>query len=41
MFADTYGITPKGRQDRRWLPPLAEPPKTPEPDRCRHLRTVR
>ncbi len=22
---DTYGITPKGRQDRRWLPPTEEP----------------
>jgi hypothetical protein len=41
MWADTYGITPKGRQDRRWLPPVAEPPKTSDPDRYRHLRSVR
>lgn len=41
MWADTYGITPKGRQDRRWLPPLAEPPETSDPDRYRHLRPVR
>ena len=41
MWADTYGITPKGRQDRRWLPPLVEPPETSDPDRYRHLRPVR
>lgn len=26
---DTYGITPKGQQDRRWKPPVAEEPKAP------------
>jgi hypothetical protein len=24
MWADTYGITPKGQQDRRWAPPETE-----------------
>lgn len=24
---DTYGITPKGQQDRRWKPPVVEDPK--------------
>jgi hypothetical protein len=28
MLMDTYGITPKGQQDRRWLPPKAEEPAT-------------
>lgn len=42
---DTYGITPKGQQDRRWAPPAkpeeAEQPVT-EPSRSRygHLRAV-
>ena len=26
LMLDTYGVTPKGRQDRRWAPPL-EPEK--------------
>lgn len=26
MQMDTYGITPKGQQDRRWRPPKVEPP---------------
>ena len=21
LWSDTYGLTPKGRQDRHWLPP--------------------
>lgn len=25
LAMDTYGITPKGQQDRRWKPPAAEP----------------
>jgi len=41
MWADTYGITPKGRQDRRWLPPVTEVPATPAPDRYGHLRPIR
>lgn len=41
LWADNYGITPKGRQDRRWLPPVVEPPEVAEPDRYRHLRPVR
>jgi hypothetical protein len=40
MWADNYGITPKGRQDRRWLPPVAESPQTSDPDHYRHLRAV-
>ena len=41
---DTYGITPKGQQDRRWKPP--EAPSTPESAegavsaRYAHLRSV-
>lgn len=27
---DTYGITPKGQQDRRWQPPKDEAPAQPE-----------
>ena len=41
MLADNYGITPKGRQDRRWLKPVAESPEASEPDQYRHLRPVR
>jgi hypothetical protein len=41
MWADTYGVTPKGRQDRRWLPPVDDPPERSDPDRYRHLRAVR
>jgi hypothetical protein len=44
LWADNYGITPKGRQDRRWLPPVVESPavvEVAEPDRYRHLRSVR
>ena len=41
LWADNYGITPKGRQDRRWLPPVAEPPETADPDRYAHLRPLR
>jgi hypothetical protein len=41
MWADNYGITPKGRQDHRWLPPVAAAPASPTPDRYGHLRAVR
>ena len=27
LLMDNYGITPKGRQDRRWLEPAGEQPK--------------
>lgn len=40
---DTYGITPKGQQDRRWSPPRDEPerPTAPKPSsRYEHLRAV-
>lgn len=45
---DTYGITPKGQQDRRWAPPKAEDTpvdnkRTDAPtaaDPYRHLRAV-
>jgi hypothetical protein len=42
---DTYGITPKGQQDRRWSPPKAEEaPVTgttaPTDGRYAHLRAV-
>lgn len=43
---DTYGITPKGQQDRRWAPPKSEdaatkptPPKQPK-GRYGHLRVL-
>jgi hypothetical protein len=41
---DTYGITPKGQQDRRWAPPKPEDPDkpeaTPESGRYAHLRSL-
>ena len=27
MTMDTYGVTPKGQQDRRWKPPVKDAPK--------------
>ena len=39
---DTFGISPKGQQDRRWLPPKAEdeaPAKSPS-GRYAHLKVV-
>jgi hypothetical protein len=38
---DTYGITPKGQQDRRWQPPVAKEPaegRSPAASRYSHLR---
>jgi hypothetical protein len=35
---DTYGITPKGQQDRRWQPPAAE--NQPKIDRRKRLKVV-
>ena len=45
MSMDNYGITPKGQQDRRWLPPKAEEPEAPKVDRTddgpyAHLRAI-
>ena len=43
LAMDTYGITPKGQQDRRWTPPKAEAAPTPEPAPGKlygHLRAV-
>src|SRR5439155_10503728 len=43
LSMDTYGITPKGRQDRRWLaPPDAPQPDAPERSQSRysHLRVT-
>jgi hypothetical protein len=41
MWADTYGIAPKGRHDRRWLPPAVEPLVASDSDRYGHLRPLR
>lgn len=48
QFADNYGLTPRGQQDRRWAAPMkAEQPGKPEADdapagssRYGHLRAV-
>jgi hypothetical protein len=49
LLMDTYGITPKGQQDRRWTRPEEEAkPSSPQPRRKRaaaadqyaHLRVV-
>jgi hypothetical protein len=48
LSADTYGITPKGQQDRRWIRPIEEAKPSPSPrkprrasaDRFAHLRVV-
>lgn len=40
---DTWGITPKGQQDRRWAPPLEDDP-APKPQarkRSSHVRAVK
>jgi hypothetical protein len=42
---DTYGITPKGQQDRRWAPPVkdepAAKPRAKKPaGRYGHLRPI-
>lgn len=42
MMMDTYGVTPKGQQDRRWKAPVAPEvakPGTPSGDRYK-LRAV-
>jgi hypothetical protein len=41
MMMDTYGITPKGQQDRRWKPPVAAPAAAVSlSDSYAHLRVV-
>jgi hypothetical protein len=40
MMMDTYGITPKGQQDRRWKPPEAAPAPAPKPQHYGHLKAV-
>lgn len=42
LAMDTYGITPKGQQDRRWLPPKDEQKQetTASPSKYRKLRVV-
>jgi hypothetical protein len=41
MLLDGYGLTPKGRQDRHWLPPEEpEAPARPASGRYAHLRAV-
>ena len=38
---DTYGITPKGQQDRRWKPPVVEAPAAGSSGgRYSHLKAV-
>lgn len=31
LMMDTYGVTPKGQQDRRWKPPVDGEPAKPKP----------
>ena len=41
LWMDTYGLTPKGRQDRRWSPPHETDfagSREPKVDRYAHLR---
>ncbi len=44
LTMDTYGITPKGQQDRRWKPPASTAPapesQTAETGAYAHLRAV-
>lgn len=47
MMLDTYGISPKGQQDRRWVKPLGVGPAVPDSERpdtssspYAHLRVV-
>ena len=44
MWCDTFGITPKGQQDRRWVKPTAEtqpaPQRQADADPYAHLRVV-
>jgi hypothetical protein len=41
QWADTYGITPKGAMERRWLPAAARPNETePPPARYGHIHAL-
>jgi len=43
LYMDTYGLTPKGAQDRRWQPPNEEEsvhPSIAKPREYAHLRVV-
>lgn len=46
QLADSFGLTKKGQQDRRWQPPkpedvpAAQQPEQPAPSRYAHLRAV-
>ena len=42
LMMDTYGVTPKGRQDRRWAPPLEAEPAKPQRQRAKaRLKAVK
>ena len=40
LLMDTYGVTPKGQQDRRWKPPVEEPAAKSKGTRYGNLRAV-
>ncbi len=41
LWMDTYGVTPKGQQQRRWRPPASEAAPSSQPaSRYRRLRAV-
>lgn len=43
LMMDTYGVTPKGQQDRRWKPPAPAPAEAEQPKggkRYGHLRSA-
>lgn len=42
LLMDTYGISPKGQQDRRWAPPKVDdtPAAAPPPKKYGHLRAM-
>lgn len=41
LLMDGYGITPKGQQDRRWVPPEEQQqPTTDGPSPYSHLRSI-
>ena len=40
LMMDTYGVTPKGQQDRRWRPPVEPAPASPSRGTYEHLRAA-
>jgi len=40
LLMDTYGVTPKGQQDRRWKPPTGEVAASSTGSSYGHLRAV-